>query len=156
VGGDGVDKRIDVFATALTAGFTIEDLEQLDLAYAPPFGSARDIAIQAGYTASNERRGIMPAITPGELKAELAGDAPPVVIDTRSAREFREDHIEGAINIPVDEMRDRIDEVPADRPVVMQCATGYRSYVSERILMDSGRRNVRNLLGGFRLYKEMQ
>jgi NADPH-dependent 2,4-dienoyl-CoA reductase/sulfur reductase-like enzyme/rhodanese-related sulfurtransferase len=155
VGNEGVDKRIDVFATALSTGMTVEDLEQLDLAYAPPFGSARDVVIQAGHAASNERRGLMPAVTPTELQDELASDAPPVVVDTRSEREFREGHIEGAVNIPVDALRERIDEIPADGPVVLQCGTGYRSYVAERILMNAGRDNVRNLLGGFSLYSRM-
>jgi len=156
VGGEGVDKRIDVFATALTAGMTVEDLGQLDLAYAPPFGSARDLVIQSGFAATNERRGVMPVVTPTELLAELAGENPPVVIDTRSAREYERGHIDGAINIPVDETRERIDEIPAEGPVVVECTTGYRSYVSQRILMNHGRTNVRNLIGGYKLFGEMQ
>ncbi|HUV38037.1 MAG TPA: FAD-dependent oxidoreductase [Planctomycetota bacterium] len=156
VGGDGVDKRIDVFATAITGRMSVEDLEQLDLCYAPPFGSARDMLIEVGYAASNTRRGVMPAVTPAELFAELAGEDPPFVLDDRSVKEYEAGHVEGAVNIPVDELRGRIDEVPADRPVVVYCTTGYRSYVGQRVLMNHGRTNVRNLLGGYKLLAQAQ
>lgn len=155
VGGEGVDKRIDVLATAIAAGMTVEDLEQLDLCYAPPFGSAKDIVIQAGFAGGNIRRGVMPAITPAELLAELAGPNPPTVIDVRSPKEFAAGHLDGALNIPVDEIRDRLAEVPADGKVVVHCGVGYRSYIAQRILLDSGRTNVRNVLGGYGMIRQV-
>ena len=154
VGGRGVDKRLDVLATAITAGMTVEDLEQLDLGYAPPFGSARDAVNLAGFVAANARRGQMPPITLSELRRELRGDRPPVLIDDRSPREYAAGCMDGAINVPIDELRERLDDVPADRPVVIYCATGYRSYIAQRILANRGRRNVRNLLGGYCLLQQ--
>jgi len=148
VGGAGVDKRLDVLATALAGGLTVEDLEQLDLCYAPPFGSAKDPVVMAGFVAANERRGVMPTITPGELLDALAGGDGPAVIDVRSPGEYDEGHLEPARNVPVDQLRARLDEVPADRPVAVYCGVGYRSYVAQQILANSGRRNVRNVTGG--------
>jgi len=152
VGGDeGVDKRIDVLATAIQAGMTVEDLEQLDLCYAPPFNSARDVVIMAGFVAANSRRGSAPAVGPMELLEELAGDDAPLVVDVRSPREYGDGHPPGAVNVPVDEMRARIDEIPTDRPVVVHCETGYRSHIAQQILRNRGRENARNLLGGYDL-----
>ena len=156
VGSDGVDKRVDVLATAITARMTVEDLEQLDLCYAPPFGSARDLIIQVGYAASNTRRGLMPTITPAQFFEELASDNAPFLLDNRSPKEFEGGHVEGASNIPLDDLRDRLDEVPDDRPVVIYCAEGYRAYIGQRILMNRGRTNVRNLLGGYKLLKQAE
>ena len=134
VGGDGVDKRLDVLATAVYAGLTVEDLARLDLAYAPPFGSAKDLTVMGGFVAGNARSGVSPSITPAALRAELAGESPPLVIDVRSPREHEQGCVDGAINIPLEELRDRLDEVPDDRPVVVHCGVGYRSYVALRIL----------------------
>ena len=156
VGGEGVDKRIDVLATAIAGGMTLQDLENLDLCYAPPFGSAKDVTIVAGFAGSNMARGIMPAVTPAELLAELAGDQPPVVIDVRTPAEYHSGHLDGAVNIPLDELRTRLGEVPADRGVAVHCAGGYRSYLATRILLNSGRSNVRNVLGGYALIKRFQ
>ena len=156
VGGEGVDKRLDVLAPAIAPRMTVEDLEQLDLCYAPPFGSAKDVAILAGFAAANARRGLMPAVTPAELLDELASADPPLLIDDRSQREYAAGHVEGAINIPIDELRGRLDEVPSNRPVVIHCATGYRSYLGQRMLMNRGRTDVRNLLGGYVLLRQVQ
>lgn len=156
VGQVGVDKRIDVLATAIQAGLAVEDLEQLDLSYAPPFGSAKDVVIVAGFAASNTRRGQMPVITPGELLGELAGANPPAVLDVRSAAEYAAGHLDGAIHIPVDQLRARVNEVPTDRPVAVLCAEGYRSYLAQRILMNRGFTNVRNILGGFGLIQQVR
>lgn len=150
-GKDGVDKRIDVLATAIHAGLTVEDLEQLDLCYAPPFGSAKDVVIQAGFAASNARRGLSPNVTPGELLEELEGENPPLVVDVRTPREYRAGHLDEAVNVPVDELRRRAGELPADRPLALHCGVGYRSYVAQRILMNRGRDDVRNILGGYGL-----
>ena len=154
VGKDGVDKRIDVLATAITARMNIEDLEQLDLCYAPPFASAKDLVVMGGFAGANTRRGEMPAITLNQLIEELAGAHPPVLVDARSVKEFAAGHVEGAINIPVDDLRERMGEVPAGRPVVIYCGVGYRAYVAQRILMNRGRADVRNLLGGWRLIQQ--
>ena len=155
VGPAGVDKRIDVLATAVQAGLTVEDLEQLDLSYAPPFGSAKDVVLLAGFAAANTRRGQMPAITPTELREELAGANPPAVLDVRSAAEHAAGHLDGAIHIPIDELP-RIREVPTDRAVVVHCGGGYRSYLAQRILMNRGFTNVRNILGGFGLIQQVR
>jgi NADPH-dependent 2,4-dienoyl-CoA reductase/sulfur reductase-like enzyme/rhodanese-related sulfurtransferase len=154
VGREGADKRVDVLATAITAKMTIEDLEQLDLAYAPPFGSAKDLEILAGFAGANARRGVMPSMTPAELLDELAGPTPPAVVDTRTDKEFAEGHLDEAINIPTDELRERIDEVPAG-PVAVHCASGYRSYVAQRILINRGRDDVRNVVGGWLMLREV-
>lgn len=148
VGGEGVDKRLDVLATAIAGRMTVEDLEQLDLCYAPPFGAARDVVVLAGTAAANTRRGQAPTITIAELADELAGDSPPVLIDDRSPREYAAGHLEGAVNVPIDELRQRLDDVPADGAVVIYCRTGYRSYLGQRVLTNHGRENVRSLLGG--------
>jgi NADPH-dependent 2,4-dienoyl-CoA reductase/sulfur reductase-like enzyme/rhodanese-related sulfurtransferase len=153
VGGDGVDKRLDVLATAIYAGLAVEDLARLDLAYAPPFGSAKDLTVMGGFVASNARAGVSPAITPAQLIDAMAGDSPPLVVDVRTDREHAEGHVPGAINIPLEELRDRVAEVPSDRPVVVHCGVGYRSYVAQRILVGHGRSNVRNLLGGWSLFE---
>ena len=156
VGGEGVDKRIDVIATAIAGGLTIEDLEQLDLCYAPPFGSAKDLTIQAGFAGANVRRGLMPAMTPTELFDELAGDNPPQVLDVRTDAEFAKGHLDGALHVPVDDLRGRLDEIPTDKPLAVHCAAGYRSYLAQRILMNHGRDNVRNVLGGYTMIQRTQ
>ena len=149
VGGEGVDKRIDVLATAITAGMTTNDLEQLDLAYAPPFGSAKDVEILAGFAGANIRHNLMPAITPAELLDELAGDAPPVVVDVRTTAEHAAGHLDGALHIPVDDLRGCLDDLPKGRALAVHCAGGYRSYLAQRILMNRGFDSVRNVLGGW-------
>jgi NADPH-dependent 2,4-dienoyl-CoA reductase/sulfur reductase-like enzyme/rhodanese-related sulfurtransferase len=155
VGGEGVDKRLDVLATAILAEMTVEDLEQLDLCYAPQFSSAKDPVILAGSAASNRRRGQMPSVTPGSLLEELAGPNPPAVLDVRTGAEYAAGHLDGAINIPVDELRSRLGEVPAERPLAVHCGAGYRSYVAQQILMNLGRRDVRNVLGGYGLIQQV-
>jgi NADPH-dependent 2,4-dienoyl-CoA reductase/sulfur reductase-like enzyme/rhodanese-related sulfurtransferase len=151
VGGEGVDKRIDVIATAILGGLTVEDLEQLDLCYAPPVGSAKDVPIMLGFAGANMRRQQMPALTPAQFLEELAGSRPPLVLDVRTQREFDEGHLEGALNLPVDELRGRLDELPTDRPIAVHCHSGYRSYVAQRILLNRGWRDVKNVQGGYLL-----
>ena len=148
VGADGVDKRIDVLATAIQAGMTVEDLEGLDLCYAPPYGSAKDLEILAGFEAANIRRGVMPSMTPAELLERMKADASLFVLDVRTPAEWEAGHLDAAVHIPVDELRDRLDEVPADRPVAIHCGSGYRSYLAQRILLNAGRTDVRNVVGG--------
>jgi NADPH-dependent 2,4-dienoyl-CoA reductase/sulfur reductase-like enzyme/rhodanese-related sulfurtransferase len=154
VGGAGVDKRIDVLSTAISAGMSVGDLEQLDLCYAPPFGSAKDPVNQIGFGGANQERGIMPALTPKELLEELSGAEPPQVIDVRTIEEYREGHIEDSLLIPLHELRDRGDDVSEDRTVVLYCRSGHRSYIGQQMLRNLGRRNVRNLLGGYTLLQQ--
>ena len=151
VGGAGVDKRIDVLATAMASGMTVEDLEQLDLCYAPPFGSAKDPVNLVGFAGANRQRGVMPGVTPSNLLGELEGGAETLLIDVRTRKEFREGHLEGAVNIPLHELRDRSAEISLESSVVVCCKSGHRSYIAQRILLNQGRKNVRNLLGGFTL-----
>ncbi len=149
VGQEGVDKRLDVFATAIVGKMTVEDLENLDLCYAPPFGSAKDIAVMSGFITANARRGLSDGISPMRLFEELKGDVPPTVIDVRDKREYRDGHLDTAINIPLDDLRERLHEVPQNTPVVVHCQAGYRSYVAQQILQNHGWTNVRNLYGGY-------
>jgi len=156
VGSDGVDKRIDVLATAIQAGMTIEDLEGLDLCYAPPFGSAKDLQVLTGFAAANACRGIMPTITPAEVLAKLAAGESIRVLDVRMQKEWDAGHLEQAVHIPLDELRDRLDEVPADGPLAVHCAAGYRSYVAQQILLHSGRSEVYNVVGGYTVIECVQ
>lgn len=153
-GGAGVERRIDILATAISGGLCIEDLEQLDLCYSPPVGSAKDIAILAGFAGANTRRGIMPYLSPEELQTVLTAEEPPIVVDVRTKKEYREGHLEGALHIPVDELRGRIEEIPECGSILVYCQSGHRSYVAQQILLNRGRTNVRNLLGGHGLLEQ--
>ncbi len=155
VGEDGIDKRLDVLATAIQGGMSVEDLEHLDLCYAPPFGSAKDVVVMAGFVAANAFRGTGPGASPLHLREELTRENPPFLADVRTHREFAEGHLPDAVNIPLDGLRDRLAEIPRDRPVVLQCGTGYRSYVAQQILLNSGWADVRNLYGGYGLAKRI-
>lgn len=135
VGKAGVDKRIDVIATALRAGMTIDDLAELELAYAPPFGSAKDPVNMAGFMAQNLLRGDV-RFWYGEELDRLPDDA--VLLDVRTPREVSRGALPGAINIPHTELRDRIGELPLGRPVYAYCASGFRSYLAARLLMQRG------------------
>jgi len=149
VGEDGVDKRIDVLATAIAGHMTVDDLTELDLAYAPPFGSARDPVIVAGFVAQSQISGAVEPITSSELHRMLAEKQPLQLIDVRTRGEYREKHIPGSRLIPIDELRDRLSEVDPDRPVVIYCRIGLRGYLASRILRQHGYQ-VRNLAGGIR------
>ena len=149
VGYDGVDKRIDEIAMLIKQGGTVYDLMETEHTYAPPFSSAKDPVAIAGYVASNIIKGAMPAISWRELavkKDEV------MLIDTRTPDEFSFGTIPGAINIPLDEMRGHLPEIPADRPVVLFCAVGLRGYLAQRILIGHGYQNTLNLIGGYKTY----
>ena len=149
IGYEGVDKRIDQIAGLIKRGGTVYDLMETEHTYAPPFSSAKDPIAIAGYVASNIISGAMPVVTWRELvqhKNEV------MLIDTRTAEEFSFGSIPGAINIPLDDLRERMLEVPTDKPVVLFCAVGLRGYLAQRILMGNGYKNVRNLSGGYKLY----
>ncbi|WP_425554599.1 FAD-dependent oxidoreductase [Georgenia daeguensis] len=148
VGRAGVDKRIDVLATALRAGMGADDLAELELAYSPPFGSAKDPVNMLGFVAQNVLDRTMPQWQAWELDEVREGT---LVLDVRSRGEFAAGHLDGALNIPHTELRDRLDEVrdaAGGRPVSVHCASGVRSYLATRILRGEGV-DARNLSGGW-------
>jgi NADPH-dependent 2,4-dienoyl-CoA reductase/sulfur reductase-like enzyme/rhodanese-related sulfurtransferase len=149
VGLDGVDKRIDVIATAMAGGITASGLADLELAYAPQFSSAKDPVNMLGYVADSRRSGLSPAVQFHQLR-ELT-DEGAVLLDVRTRAEHARGAIPGAVLIPVDELRERLSELPADRPVVAHCAVGLRSHVAVRILRQHGIDAV-NLDGGYRTW----
>ena len=151
VGHDGVDKRIDQVALLIKKGGTVYDLIQLEHAYAPPFSSAKDPIAIAGYTAANIINGSMPVIHWRELKDMDLSDK--TLIDVRTKDEYSLGTIRNAINIPVDELRERIHEIPADKPVIVFCAIGLRGYIALKILTGHNFKNVRNLSGGYKTYE---
>ena len=150
VGYDGVDKRIDVIATAMRAGMTVYDLEKLELAYAPPYSSAKDPVNMAGYVASNILKGDSVIIHWHDIN-KLDREKT-VLIDVRTPEEFSLGSIEGAKNIPVDELRNRISEIPQDREIIIVCQVGLRGYIACRILKQKGYKKVKNLSGGYKTY----
>lgn len=151
VGGAGVDKRIDVLAVALQAKMTVYQLEEMELAYAPQFGSAKDPVNMAGFVASGLLRGEHPQLEIEGI-ADFTGNAVGgELIDVRTADEFAKGHIPGARNIPIDELRERLDEIPRGRPVATYCQVGYRGYLAMRILVQKGF-EAENLQGGYRSY----
>ncbi|MFZ3371498.1 MAG: FAD-dependent oxidoreductase [Desulfitobacteriaceae bacterium] len=150
VGSNGVDKRIDDIAAALGRGDTVFDLTELELAYAPPFSSAKDPVNMAGYVAANIVRGDVEVIhwdQIGELDPRKT-----VVIDVRSPSEHKAGHIPNTTNIPVDEIRARLAEFPQDKEIVVYCQVGLRGYLACRILQGHGFHKVRNLSGGWKTY----
>jgi NADPH-dependent 2,4-dienoyl-CoA reductase/sulfur reductase-like enzyme/rhodanese-related sulfurtransferase len=149
VGRAGVDKRMDVLATAQRAGLTVYDLENLELCYAPPYGSAKDVINMAGFVAANVLRGDVALWEPEEL-AGLAGNQ--VLVDVRTFQENARGTIPGAVCAPVDELRDRLDQFPKDKELLVFCQVGLRGYVAARLLAQHGYR-VRNLAGGYRRYQ---
>lgn len=148
VGRSGVDKRIDVIATAMTGGITASGLAELELAYAPQFASAKDPVNMLGYIAENLRLGTSRAIQWHELEAAVEGGAH--VVDVRTTGEFASGAIAGAINVPVDELRARVNELPAGS-LVVNCAVGLRGHTAARLLTELGR-DVQNLDGGYRTW----
>lgn len=150
VGGAGVDKRIDVLAIALQAGMTVFDLEEAELAYAPQFGSAKDPINMAGFVAAGLLRGDHPQFDVGTLMS-LPSDKRPFLLDVRSAQEFTASSIPGAVNIPVDDLRARWSELPADRAIATFCQVGQRGYIATRMLRQFGL-EASNISGGYKSY----
>lgn len=150
VGYEGVDKRIDVLSTAMRAGMTVYDLEKLELAYAPPYSSAKDPVNIAGFTASNILKKDCNVFNWDEVAGINYEKG--ILIDVRSPEEYGLGTIEGAVNIPLDTLRDRISEIPADKAVYIFCQVGLRGYLACRILMQKGFENVKNLSGGYKTY----
>ena len=150
VGGHGVDKRIDVIAVAIQAGMTVFDLEEMELCYAPQFGSAKDAVNMAGFVAAGLVRGDHP-----QADMATALDGPPndqtILLDVRTPKEFAEGHLPGAVNIPVDDLRGRLGELSKDRPILAYCQVGMRGYIATRILLQKGF-HVANLGGGYKTF----
>ncbi|MDH5564228.1 MAG: FAD-dependent oxidoreductase [Nitrospirota bacterium] len=152
VGEQGVDKRIDVLATALHAKMRVQDLEQLDLAYAPQFNSAKGPVIMAGFVAANTLRGEVKTITGEELQKKLATNAPLQLLDVRTPSEYQETHLSHARLVPVDELREHLQELDPSQETVVYCRVGLRGYLAARILLQQGFTNVSNLTGGLMSY----
>lgn len=150
VGYEGVDKRIDVLAAAIHAGMTAIELKELDLAYAPPYSSAKDPVNMAGFMIENIADGILKQFHMEDVEA-LPRDGSVTLLDVRTTQEYRHGHIDGFQNIPVDELRGRLDELAKGKPVYVVCQSGLRSYIASRILAGSGY-DAYNFSGGFRFY----
>ncbi|MGR9048160.1 FAD-dependent oxidoreductase [Halobacillus faecis] len=149
VGNKGVEKRIDVIATAIKGNLKVTDLADLELAYAPPYSSAKDPVNMAGYVASNVMDGEVSVFHYHEV-ADLVAKGE-IIVDVREPKERENGAIEGSINIPLGELRDRLNELPIDRPVYVHCQVGLRGYLATRILTHSGYQ-VKNLSGGYKTY----
>lgn len=149
VGFNGVDKRIEMLEQVIQRGGTIYDLTELEHAYAPPYSSAKDPVNMAGFVAENILKGKSQIIQWREL-AELPADT--IRIDVRTRDEHKLGSIPGFINIPVDELREHLDELPKDKLIIVSCAVGLRGYLAYRILVQNGFKNVRNLSGGYKTW----
>jgi len=148
VGGAGVDKRIDVLAVAIQAGLTVFDLEEMELCYAPQFGSAKDPVNMAGFVAAGLLRGDHPQT---DWETVAAAPESSLLLDVRTESEFGNGHIPGAVNLPVDRLRAQLSELPRDRPIVAYCQVGQRGYLATRVLLQAGF-NVSNLGGGYKTF----
>ncbi|MPM91972.1 Coenzyme A disulfide reductase [bioreactor metagenome] len=154
VGFDGVDKRMDVLATAIRFEAKITDLTTLELCYAPPFGSAKDPVNMAGYVAENVISRKVKQFFWHDV-AKLPRDGSVTLLDVRTVAEFENGHIGGFINIPVDVLRSKLDQISKDKPVFVHCHSGLRSYIACRILSGNGY-DCYNLAGGWRLYANIE
>ena len=151
VGGAGVDKRIDVLAVAIQAGMTVFDLEEMELAYAPQYGSAKDPINMAGFVAGGLLRGDHPQVDVESVLATPIADRP-FLLDVRTPQEFASGHIPGAVNTPVDDLRSHLSELPRDRMIAAYCQVGQRGYLATRILLQAGF-SAANVGGGYKTYK---
>ena len=151
VGGAGVDKRIDVLAMAIQAGMTVFNLEESELAYSPQYGSAKDPINMAGFVAAGLLREDHPQV---DLEVVLndASDQAPLLVDVRTRQEFSRGHIPGAVNIPLDELRSRLEELPKGKKIAAYCQVGQRGYLATRILLQAGFPAV-NIGGGYKTYQ---
>lgn len=149
VGKEGVDKRIDVIATAIKGGMTVLDLPDIEIAYAPPYSSAKDPVNMAGYAATNIMEGMAETVQWHEIDEIVANGG--YLLDVRSPGEVAKGAIKGSVNIPIDELRGRLDEIPKDKDLYVTCQVGMRGYLAARILEGNGI-SVKNLDGGYHLY----
>ncbi|QCJ42718.1 CoA-disulfide reductase [Bacillus sp. S3] len=153
VGADGVDKRIDVIATAIKGGLTVEDLTNLELSYAPPYSSAKDPVNMAGYVASNITEGELEHIQWHEVDQIVAEGG--LLIDVREPMEREFGYIEGSINISLNELRNKLADIPKDQTIYVSCQVGLRGYLASRILKNNGYR-VKNVDGGWKTYSSVR
>lgn len=147
IGYDGVDKRIDVIATAIRFGGTVKDLTELELSYAPPFSSAKDPVNMVGYVAENVLTGKVDIITPEEFSNYNMENS--ILLDVRTRFEYNSGHLEDSLNIPVDELRNHLDELDKNKEIIAYCQVGLRGNVASRILSQNGF-NVKNITGGYK------
>lgn len=150
VGYDGVDKRINVIATAISAGMKADQLKDLDLAYAPPYSSAKDPVNMAGFMIENIANGIVKQFYFDQIE-DIKKYENVTLLDTRTPREYERGNVDGFINIPVDDLRQRMDELDKSKPVYVMCQSGLRSYIACRILTQNGY-DCYNFSGGYRFY----
>jgi NADPH-dependent 2,4-dienoyl-CoA reductase/sulfur reductase-like enzyme/rhodanese-related sulfurtransferase len=158
IGEDGVEKRIDVLSVALRQSMCVDELAELDLSYAPPFSSANDPVNQAGFVASNDLTGFSPLVGVRELKEILSDEnrrQKYYVVDVRTPEEFESSHLDGAVNFPLEELREVADEVPRSRPIILHCKSGFRAHLALRILREKGFKEVRNLTGGYMMVEAL-
>lgn len=146
VGTSGVDKRVDVLAIAIQAGMTVYDLEEVELCYAPQYGHAKDPINMAGFVASGVLRGDQPIVHVDDIRSGAEQDR--YLLDVRSESEFRDGHIPDATNVPLETLRERLSEIPSDRPIAAYCKVGQRGYIATRIMQQHGL-DVANLSGGY-------
>jgi NADPH-dependent 2,4-dienoyl-CoA reductase/sulfur reductase-like enzyme/rhodanese-related sulfurtransferase len=154
VGGAGVDKRIDVLAVAIQAGMTVFDLEEMELAYAPQYGSAKDPINMAGFVAAGLLRGDHPQVDIETILAKPPSERP-YLLDVRTPSEFSAGHIDGAVNVPVDDLRSRLNEIPRNQEIAVYCQVGQRGYLATRILLQNGYRAA-NIGGGYKTFRLFQ
>jgi rhodanese-related sulfurtransferase len=147
IGKGNADKRIDVIATAIKFGATIDDLTEIELCYAPPYSTAKDVVNMAGYVASNLADKSFTQITPDKIRDLVESGA--YIVDVREASELEKGRIIGSHHIPLSELRNRYQEIPKDRPVYLHCRSGQRSYNAALALQNRGYTNVINVAGGF-------
>ena len=154
VGYDGVDKRIDVIATAIRAGLRADELKDLDMAYAPPYSSAKDPVNMAGFVVENIKNGIVKQFYYEDISS-LAEREDVILLDTRTPWEYMRGRAEGFINIPLDDLRERLGELDKTKKIYVMCQSGLRSYLATRILIQNGF-DAYNFVGGFRLYSSIK
>jgi rhodanese-related sulfurtransferase len=147
IGRGNVDKRIDVISTAMRAKATIDHLTDLELCYAPPFGSARDVVNMAGFVASNILHGTFKQVHVDKVRELLEDDA--YIIDVRELEEWHTAHIIGSKHIPLSELRERLNEIPKNKSIYLHCRSGQRSYNAVMALQNLGYTDVYNISGGF-------
>lgn len=153
IGADGIDKRIDILATAIKANMTIEDLPELEFTYAPPFGAAKDIVNMAGYAGLNLMENLSEAIQWHELEEEVSSGA--VLLDVRNTAELKQGRFKDSVHIPLDNLSERLNELDQSKQYIVSCHSGLRSYIAERLLKNNGF-TVKNLDGAFALYQTIK
>jgi len=154
VGKSGVDKRIDVFVTAITFGANVADLFHLDLAYAPPFSTTKDPVMYTGMILDNAIRRGRSLITPAELQEKVNNGAEIQIVDARVAKQYMAAHVPGAVNIPQEKIRTEIDSLDKDKLTVTYCNKGVTGNAAQNILINHGFQKVYNLSGGYKNYSK--